>query len=188
VHIDPRTRILPITPRHALWIFLKLLDRLIELFHHFFLSDLSSALAFEYVMTRERPYLQHEKGRLSILHSSQIQEFAIRLITTLITDLHPLENGRIEHDAMHMLSAHDYTRFPFELGCLFVRAVFGLDTNIDFQVTNASLFPLPILEVIEFGSAFDQNLLVFFARFAWIQRLADMVDEQGIDTHDRSAP
>jgi hypothetical protein len=94
------------------------------------------------------PYLQHEKRRFPILHASKIQELAIGFSTTLIADIHALEDGCVEHNAMYMLSPHDYARLSLQLWCFLVRTFLELEANIDLQIADASLFPFFILEMV----------------------------------------
>ena len=167
MHIDPRTDVSPSTPIICLLrIFLQFFDLLVELLDHFVLSDLYPLLATALINAHILSYLQHEKCRLPILHSSKVQELAVGFITALVADLHALEDGCIKHNSMHVLCPHDYARLPLELWCFFVGAFFELEANVDLQVANTSLFPFSVLEVIKFRSTFDNDFLVLFASLA----------------------
>lgn len=97
----------------------------------------------------------------------------------MIPDLHLLEDRRVEHNAMYMLCPHDQPCLPLVLRCFLISAFFELEANVDFEVADAALFPLSVLEEVEFRAAFDDDFFVFFTRFAWKIVSVDRLPAEG---------
>ena len=67
---------------------------------------------------------------------------------------------------MYVLSPHDQSCLSLVLWCFFVGSFLEFKADVDFEVAYASLFPLSVLEVVEFRSTFYNNLFIFFTGFA----------------------